>query len=559
MKRVTRVLAAAAAAGALVLTGCASGGGSGSGKGSGDAPAASDINAMDRSKLKEGGKLRLEIGTFPANFNYNQATGNTADYGTIHDFTMPTNFDNSADNKRTPNPNFIKDVKVEDGPPQVVTLTLNPDAKWGNGDPITAKDYIATWKALNGENEGFEVSSTDGYREVKEVKQGKDEFEVVTTFKSTYPDWQAMWSTVENAEAVKDPETFNTARQKEPHPEWTAGPFKISKVDQAQKMITLVPNENWWGDKPLLDEMTFKAMTPDLRGNAFANNEIDVVTAIVTKDEFDKVQQRSGAQVRAASGLQWRHITFNNNAGNLRDKNVRQAIVKGTNRKAIAASDLAGLPVDVDKLMVGNHFFAPTDSEYADNSTDFKYDPKAAEKQLDDAGWKKENGKDYRMKDGKELEIKYSMLVGIPTSENEGKLFQDDMKKIGVKVNLVNTSQEEWQNVLQNRQFESVSFAWQSTVFPMNNITQLYGCEAPQNYSDACNETIKELTPKADTELDQKKRAEIVNEIDKAIWDEVMVMPLYRRMDFTAVPSDLANFGSFGLASPRAENIGFVK
>ncbi|MBD4447247.1 ABC transporter family substrate-binding protein, partial [Xanthomonas citri pv. citri] len=84
-----------------------------------------------------------------------------------------------------------------------------------------------------------------------------------------------------------------------------------------------------------------------------------VADTIITKDGYETAKKRDDADMRAAGSLQWRHFTFNAKSANLSDKNVRQAIVKGINRPAIARSDLAGLPVQADSVMLGNHFFMP--------------------------------------------------------------------------------------------------------------------------------------------------------------------------------------------------------
>ena len=93
----------------------------------------------------------------------------------------------------------------------------------------------------------------------------------------------------------------------------------------------------------------------------------------------------------------------------------------------------------------------------------------------------------------------------------------------------------------------------------MNNIGQIYGCKSDSNFSNVCNEKIEELRAKADVELDKAKRIEYANEADKEIWDQVMTLPLYRRMEFTAVPESLANYGAFGNRSIVYENVGYVK
>ena len=38
-----------------------------------------------------------------------------------------------------------------------------------------------------------------------------------------------------------------------------------------------------------------------------------------------------------------------------------------------------------------------------------------------------------------------------------------------------------------------------------------------------------------------------------------MILPLYQRMEMTAVPAKLANYGAFGMSSTPYQNIGYEK
>ena len=154
----------------------------------------------------------------------------------------------------------------------------------------------------------------------------------------------------------------------------------------------------------------------------------------------------------------------------------------------------------------------------------------------------------------------------MPTSENEGALFKQDMAKIGVKVNLVNTPSSDMQKVLTNHSFDVIAFTWQGTQYPMANVRQIYGAAAEgskkpsqSNYTQIIDPEIEKLIPQIDTEMDVNKRRELTNEADKHIWDDVMVLPLYRRIMFTATPKNLANFGAATFQRVHTEDIGYVK
>ena len=57
----------------------------------------SDINPRDPATLRDGGNLRLPLGSFPDNFNELNIDGNTADTGDIVSPTLPGAFITQAD------------------------------------------------------------------------------------------------------------------------------------------------------------------------------------------------------------------------------------------------------------------------------------------------------------------------------------------------------------------------------------------------------------------------------------------------------------------------------
>ena len=91
----------------------------------------------------------------------------------------------------------------------------------------------------------------------------------------------------------------------------------------------------------------------------------------------------------------------------------------------------------------------------------------------------------------------------------------------------------------------------------MMNIGQIYG-KGNSNFTGQSIKELNELIDKIGVEADHKKRVAMTNQADEIIWENVLNFPIYERMQLTAVPKKLANFGAVGLASYRAENIGFT-
>lgn len=570
MRRTPYALAIAAAAAAIVLAGCSSssnagqsGAGGASASASIAAPPLSDINEQPRSNLKQGGTLRDTISELPANWNWYTVAGNTLDLNNVYAYTAPQFWIYNKDATFKPNPTFLTSYAVKEATsssPQVVTLNLNPKAVWNDGTPITWKDFAGTWKATSGENPKYDVASTDGFNQISGVKQGDSASQVLISFKSSYPDWSSIVSTVLPAAVTKDPDTFNNGWSK-PDNAFGSGPYIISKLDQAQQTIYLKPNPKWWGEKPLLDSVSFRVLDPSAAASAFANDEIDVLSGITTGDGYSKARARADADIRESGSLQWRHFTFNTESGALSDVKVRTAIAKAIDRQAIAASDTAGIPgIKPAELLLGNHLFVPGQKGYQDNSAGYTKDVAGAKKLLDQAGWKLASGADYRAKGGKTLEIEYALRPDVPESKNEGELLQQYLKAVGIKVDLKNVdSSTYFSDTVPKGQFGITSFWWIGTNYPMANIGQIYGTGSGSNFQRYSDKKLDALIPKVDTEADSAKRIQLANQADRLVWKDVTVLPLYRTLSINAVPKKLANYGSATFQTVPRQDVGYQK
>lgn len=599
--RIMKPAFAVLAASALVLSACSgsddpgTGGGNGGGStatdGSGDGNGeggegdggtglpGTDANIVDRADMKKGGNFTRSISSLPVNWNGMQVDGNTVDTSTITGPMSVINWIFADDASFEANPNFVESYDFDDAPEavegltdaegnefepaQVVTLKLNPEAKWNDGTPITVADYQATWDACNDSGE-FQCASTDGWSQIGAIEQGENEFEVKAYYTVPYPDWSANFSGVSPAAGVGDAQTFNEGWIDPNNDAYWTGPYKIGNIDEGAKVITLVPNENWWGDEPMLDNMIFRAFdNAEATAQAFANGEIDYLGMITAAPMYELAQGRSDVEMKMSTSVQWRHFTFNSRTETLSNKAVRQAIQYGVDTVDITASDLAGLPSAEMDVHLGNHFFMPGQEGYQDNSTGF--DPAKSAEILEGEGY--EMGDDgFYAKDGKTLEVSFLRIPGTPASENEAAMFTDQMAEIGIKVNVNDVPSAEFFNRVIAGEYEVTAFAWNGTPYPMANVSQIYGKPFDDegnllnsNFAGLEVPEIDELIPQIASETDPAKRRELTNEVDQIIWDNVMVLPLYYRANITAVPASLANYGATAFATFLPENIGWVE
>ena len=551
-RKTAALFVAGTAAATLLLTGC-----SGSSSNTAVGASTNDIALTPRDQVADGGTLRYPIAESINQFNINQA--DVSGYGAnLVSFMMPGPFDYSADATPSVNKDYFSDIVLTSTSPQVVTYTINPKAKWSNGNPISYKDFVAQWKALNGSNPAYQVASTTGYDQIKSISRGADDQVVTVTFAKTYADWQALFSGLYPASVNATPDAFNNSLKE--GIKITAGPFKFDNVNKTTKTVTIVRDDNWWGDPAKLDKVVFPVIVDAAQVDALANGEIDFVDIGADKDAYKKATENEAVTVRRAAGPNFRHITFNGTAPNLKDQAVRIAIQQGINRQQIADALLG--PLGGTPTVLNNHIFMGNQKGYVDNSAVVAFDPEKAKAGLSAAGWTLAPGDKFRKKGGKELTLNLLIPSGTPAPLVESPLIQSQLKDIGVNVKIVPKG-DDFFDFVSNGSFDMTIFTWVGTPFPISSSKSIYqkpvGDNIFQNYARIGTKNIDSLFDQAAAELDPAKAIDLANQADKAIWAEGHSLTTYQRPELIACNNNLVNFGAVGFASLKYQDIGFKK
>ncbi|MCC9054120.1 ABC transporter family substrate-binding protein [Microbacterium sp. F2E] len=527
-------------AAAMLFAGCAAGNTAPS---TTDSPAAAlptvDWDAADAGDVQDGGALNLAVGSLPVNYNNSQIDGNDVDTNTLLSPTQGGPLRITTDGSSEVNPDYASSVELVSDDPQVVEIKLNPKAVWEDGTPITVADYEATWKALNGSNEAYQVVSTTGWDQIGSVEQGSDEFDVKVTFSSVFADWQSLFGgTVLPAAIANDPTAFNTGYTAKAMPSY--GPYVISNIDQTGQVVTLTPNPVWWGEKPKLDTILFKVVSQAQQGSSFANKEIDALYISANADLYATAQSREDAEIQATNGLTWTHVTMNAKEGPLSDVNVRKAVASVVNREQISSA--ANTPVGVPAVTQGDYIFMNGQKGYQDKA--LPHDTAAAEGFMKDAGYTKDG--DSWTKDGEALKLTITVPADTATNIQRSEQVQADLGEFGIPVELTTVPAAQYfSDYVIPGNFEMVSFSWQGTPFPISSKEALfYPLDSGQNFTGTTDEKLGDLWTKANAELDPDKRIEIANEINDTIWSYVPMFPIAPLPNVWAVKQGLVNYGA---------------
>jgi peptide/nickel transport system substrate-binding protein len=554
---------AVGAALSLLAAGCAAASGSGTKKVSAPALPASDTNAVPYAQVKSGGTLRLAIGNYPAQFNFNQTDGPTVATSDIMSALMPTPFLTDATGTAQADPAYVSSYKVtpaSGSQPQTIELHLNPKAHWSDGTPITANDYVAQWKATNGSNPKFDPAGTVGAGAIGSVAQGPaGQFDVLYTFSHPFGEWPALFGIVYPAKYNETPAEFdNGYLNKIPV---TGGPFKVGSLNASSQTVTLVRDPSFWWRPAKLDSIVFETLGTDAAVQALANGEIDNVE-VSDVAEYDKVKNTPGIAARKAVSTIWPAIMFNAKNPILSDVRVRQALQMAVDRPAIIASQMKGLPVPTIQPL-NNHILLPSQVGYTNEAGQYgQYDPTQAEKLLAQAGWAPGAG-GVRYKDGKPLQLTMLLTQGDPIGSSIAQLIQVMYQQVGLKLTLQTINANDYfQNYVDEGNFQIGLWEWEDAPYPISNGEPVYqqpqGSNLFQNFGSIGSPQIDALFTKALGDTNVAQSHQIANQADALIWAEGHDLPLFTEPDIEMQKADLANYGAFGLSLPDYTEIGFT-
>lgn len=527
--------------------------------------AASDLNSAPREDLQEGGTFVWAVSEYEEQHNMLHPQGNKGDVAQVMGAVMPSAIRYDDEGRYVPNEAYVLDVRVgEDG--LSVEYTLNPDAVWSDGEPITWEDYEAEILTMGGGREGdFELGSTEAYQWVDGVVRGEDEYSFSLEFKEPYAEWPSYFSPLYPKRYMEDEELFSEGYDGQVPV--TAGPFGAVEFDDVAQRITVTRDEDWWADPAMLDEIIFDNVALDAQPGAFDNGEIDGFYLGYDAAAYELLKEREGTHFTRAVHNGHRLISLNAGSGTLSDVRVRQAIALAINRDTLARVALGA----VDWPITGevNRLLRSSQHGYQDNSGELgEFDPVRAGELLDEAGWALEEGAEFRTNgDGETLTIVWVASDGMALAQDEGAISRDMLADVGIEVDIRHVPGNAlFSDYIIPGNYGMASYVLSGTTPFAGDAASNYGGpydgageDWGNNHSFHSTQEINDLFDELGQETDPDRYAETANRIDAALWEEVLTIPLFERPGLWAMDEDLRNWGEPGLASDYVyEDIGWI-
>ncbi|MEU2355497.1 ABC transporter family substrate-binding protein [Streptomyces misionensis] len=519
------------------------------------APSAADYNPTPYDRIKDGGTYTT-VGTFddqgnPFNVNATLTASRVWAWYNADAITYSPTGDVQY------NPDYFSDVKVAVvGGNQKVTLTINPKAVFNDGTPIDWTAIRATWKANNGSDKAYAASSTDGYDQITSVTKGVNAKQAVITFHGVNPSWSSLFTTFLHPKAATVA-NFNNAYVKKAHPEWGAGPYTVGKWDTHSGDITFVRNPKWWGRKGKLDKRVYVNLESTAAINAFKNGQIDYVSA-TDAESLKQIKGLKGTEIRSGGSPFEYSLYFNTKSAVLADATVRKAIEESVDRTQIAKIRFQGL--DYKEPLPGSAILYSFQKGYQDNlSAVLKYAPQEAGKELDAAGWKP--GSDgVRAKNGRKLEVGYTLLGDDPLDKATAGALAAMLKPVGIRLDIRKADEADFSKILSDRKFDLFLSGNRSMdPFGARYLCDFYCSDRDSNITGAGSPALDREIRATGKIADLGKQAAAANEVERKALREYAFLPLFSGPSTYGVKKGLANVGATIFYNPLPETVGWEK
>ena len=180
------------------------------------------------------------------------------------------------------------------------------------------------------------------------------------------------------------------------HPVGT-GPYKVDRWDVGTQ-LELVQNPRYWGDRPGVERIVLRNVAdPTTRVAMLQSGQAQVAEGI-PPENVAELRRAPSVTVVVKPALRTFGIGINLTRPMLQDIRVRQALNYAVNKELLVKALFRGNARVLDSPL------APRTSGYADVGA-WPYDPPAARRLLDEAGWRPAPPIGVRVKEGKSLEV----------------------------------------------------------------------------------------------------------------------------------------------------------
>ena len=414
---------------------------------------------------------------------------------------------------------------------RVITFFINPEARWSNGDPVTADDYVWSWKRALHPDMGneysymlFPVVNAEAFakRELEDFSEvgvkAPDPSRLVVTLREPTPYFLQLMDHYSTF-AVHRPTIEKFGKATDRFTKWTRvgnivsnGPFELEEW-LLNRRITMKKSDSYWNkDKVSLNKVVFYPtdnLVSEERG--FRAGQIHY-TYEIPLAKIPIYQAMEDTPYVQAPWIGTYYYLLNTTREPLTDPRVRRALAMALDRDTLARTVMEGSVIPAYSITPPN-----TLGYYPPKL--FDYDPQGARDLLAEAGFP--NGEGWPG-----LEITYNTLE----SHRKIAVAVQQMWKDALNIDITIANQE-WKVYLDSvttMNFDVARRGWIGDYVDANNFLDLFlenGGNNNTGFAEAYyDELILNLAPQAKTREERYAR---FFEAETMLMEQTPIIPIY--------------------------------
>ena len=532
MKRNMLKVVAASLAGAMLLTACGGSGGanqtSAAAGGSAETSAAAEAGSTGGEKVITMAQTG-DWDTFMPMNTTNAGADNVIEL--MFDRLMVINTDGTF------GPRLAESWETNEAQDKI-TYHLNENAKWQDGEPVTAEDVVYS----------AQVASSSEYNYLRRIRMqyfaGTDETGCETStdsievaalddhtveFTLKAPMDPAIIYALVNRDffimpkhlldSISDADLVNDAFWQKPI---GSGPCIFDSMESGVS-IEFKANKDYYLGAPDFDRLVFKKVQSTNLLSGLMSGDIDVLSANsqIPLADWEAAKNTQGIVTKSVPTFAYQYMAMNT-ARDYLTEDVRHAISLAINRQVI-----------VDQLLQGEARIAigplAEDHPYFDEKLlPIEYDPEKAKSMLEAAGWDS----------NRELQVLVS--TGNEVREKSAILIQQDLQKIGIKTKIQTLDFPTLLTNARNGDYDLCFIGSSGSVDPSEsvpNVTAGY----MNNFAQLSDPTLGEIGESGAKEITFEARKKIYDQYQEELFKQMPMAFLYHTNDLFAYNEKLEN------------------
>ncbi|MGG0705869.1 peptide ABC transporter substrate-binding protein [Bacillus paramobilis] len=436
------------------------------------------------------------------------------------------------DDQDQPIPAVAKSFKrSEDG--KKYTFDLRKDAKWSNGDSVTANDFMFAWKrAINRETASQYAYMLFHVKNAKEINKGTmaldnlgvkaiNDYTLEVEIEQPIPYFLQLLSLpiyLPQHESFLKEQGKNYAL--EPSNLIYNGPFVLEKWKHEQE-FQLKKNATYWDQKKVkLDEINFQIVKDTMTAvNLYEAGNLDRVP--INSQFVDKYKGNKELHMSSEPGMAMLRFNEKNNA--LANKKVRQSISFALNKEDFVAHFINNGAKSASGLVPAGHINEETGKDFRKENGDLSpYDLQNAKKIWAEA--KKELGVD-------EVNLEF-LTYEQDNAKRMAEYIKGDLEKHlqGLTIQIKQQPFKQKLQLEQTGDYDISMANWGPDYKDPISYLELFTTDNQNNKMNYSNRHYDELIKKAksDLVLNQKKRWEALQEAERILLEDAAIAPLYQ-------------------------------